>query len=316
MDRWRVWGGGAVLVGAGLIALVAARGSDEVEYVTVEAFRGTLTVTVTATGTLEPVNEVNVGSELSGTAITVEVDFNDAVEAGQVLAILDSQELDERVAQSRAAVESAEASVLSAEATVRETQLDRDRCAALAVRDVCSPQQLDRADAAHARALAESASARAQVSVSQANLQSDLTRRAKAVITSPISGIVIARYLEPGQTMAAAFRTPVLFTLAEDLSKMELIVDVDEADVGTVQEEQIAHFTVDAFPDRPFPARITSVRFAPQTVAGVAAPAPELFEALAPEPPAPSSSKLVTVVVQAAAATAEMTKATPSKIRW
>jgi HlyD family secretion protein len=128
---------------------------------------------------------------------------------------------------------------------------------------------MDAAMAALQRAQADEASAKAQVSEAQATLEANESDLAKAVIYSPINGIVLKRSVEPGQTVAASFQTPVLFTLAEDLTKMELHVDVDEADVGQVKEGQEAAFTVDAYPDRAFPARITQVRYGSQEVEGV-----------------------------------------------
>ena len=231
--------------------------------------RGNLTVVVTATGTLEPVNQVDVGSELSGIIDIVEVDYNDRVELGQVLARLDTDKLQAEVLQSQAALEAAQAKILEAQATVLETHLKSQRCDRLAVKKMCSQEDVDSSVAAYKRARAEEGSARAQVAEARAKLGADQTNFAKAVIHSPIDGIVLVRNVEPGQTVAATLQAPVLFTLAEDLAKMELHVDVDEADVGLVEAGQTAHFTVDAYPERTFPARITQVRFGSQTVDGV-----------------------------------------------
>jgi HlyD family secretion protein len=132
-----------------------------------------------------------------------------------------------------------------------------------------SVHDLDAAKAALARARADEAAARASVDLARATLEVNETDLSKAVIYSPINGIVLTRSVEPGQTVAASFQAPVLFTLAEDLSMMELHVDVDEADVGQVQEGQRAVFTVDAYPDRSFPAHIRQVRYGSKTVDGV-----------------------------------------------
>lgn len=240
-----------------------------VRYQTAEVRKGDLTVTVTATGTLEPVNQVDVGSELSGIIKTVEVDFNDRVSRGQVLARLDTDRLKSRVIEARASLESARSKVEDAKATVLETRLRFERCEKLAKRDLCSKEELDTYNAAQARAKAAEASARSQVAVARATLDGTETELAKAEIRSPIDGLVLDRQIEPGQTVAASLQAPVLFTLAEDLAKMELHVAVDEADVGKINEGQAAVFTVDAYPQRDFDARITQVRFAPQTVEGV-----------------------------------------------
>jgi len=229
-------------------------------------------VTVTATGALEPTNQVDVGSELSGIIKTVEVDYNDRVTVGQILARLDTDKLKAKVLQSKASLESARAKVLEAQATVKETgdQLVRlKEVWELSNKMVPSQQDLDAAQALLHRAKAAEATAKAQVSQAQATLEADETDLAKTVIHSPINGIVLTRNVEPGQTVAASFQAPVLFTLAEDLTKMELHVDVDEADVGQITKGQEAVFSVDAHPGRTFPARITQVRYGAQTVNGV-----------------------------------------------
>lgn len=240
-----------------------------VAFRTVEATRGPLTVTVSATGTLQPVNTVEVGAEISGLIETVLVDFNDRVTKGQVLAVMDTDNLRARVAQSRANLAAASARVEDARATALETATRLNRIKELHARGSASKQELDAQVAAEARARAGLANALAQVNVAEANLAADETTLAKAEIKSPIDGIVLARQVEPGQAVAASLQTPVLFKLAEDLTAMELAVDVDEADIGQVKEGQTAEFTVAAFPDRKFPAVISQVRFAPKTVEGV-----------------------------------------------
>ena len=243
--------------------------SQTVLYSTVEATRGKLTVTVTATGTIQPVNQVDVGSEISGTIKTVLVDYNDRVEQGQVLAILNTDQLQAKVNQARASLALAEAQVKQSEATVIETRKKLRRANELAKSGTCSQEDCDAAQASYDRAVAELARSKAQVAQAQASLDAEQTTLAKATLLSPINGIVLNRDAEPGQTVAASFQTPVLFTLAENLTQMELHVDVDEADVGQVKEGQDANFTVDAYPSKNFPARITEVHFASQTVDGV-----------------------------------------------
>jgi len=239
------------------------------QFVTSEVVRGDLTIQVTATGTLEPVNQVDVGSEMSGIIETVSVDFNDRIKQGQVLARLNTDEQQAKVVQTQAALEVAEARVLQAAATVLETELKLTRCQALAAKGLCPPQDQDAAQAAYARAKADEVSAKAQVSQARATLDVEQARLAKAVIRSPIDGIVLKRQIEPGQTVAASLQAPVLFTLAENLAQMELRVTVDEADIGKVKEGQAASFTVDAYRDQVFPASITQVRLAPLSQGGV-----------------------------------------------
>ncbi|HAA05689.1 MAG TPA: efflux RND transporter periplasmic adaptor subunit [Syntrophobacteraceae bacterium] len=243
-----------------------------VQYRTQEVVRGDLTVIVTATGTLKPTNEVEVGSELSGTAKSVEADYNSKVKVGQVLAKLDTTKLEATLTQSRAALESAKAKVLQAQATVAETLAKLAQL--LVVRRLSNgkvPSQLDidAAEAAFDRAKADQASAKAAVSQAEATVKANETDLSKSIIRSPINGIVLTRSIEPGQTVAATMTTPVLFTLAEDLTQMELHVNVDEADIGKVQEGQEATFSVAAYPNRTFEARITQVRYGSSTTSGV-----------------------------------------------
>lgn len=269
--RW-IWRGGllAALILAVVVYLLLMPAGDQAwRFETAEVQQGDLTVTVTATGTVQPVNQVDVGSELSGTIETVLVDFNDRVQRNQVLAKLDTDRLEAQVIEARASLESARAKVEEARATVVETRVRYQRCEKLAARQLCTAEELDTARAALARARAAEASARAQVAVAQATLEVNETNLGKAEIRSPIDGLVLQRQIEPGQTVAASLQAPVLFTLAEDLTHMELHVAVDEADVGKIAEGQIARFTVDAYPDRSFDASIAQVRFAPQTVEGV-----------------------------------------------
>lgn len=239
------------------------------QYKTQEVKRGSLVITVTATGTLQPLKQVDVGSELSGTIRSVDVDFNDVVKIGQVLARLDTEQLQARVVQSRASLGAAEANLQVALATENETKLKLERQEMLIQKKLTSIEDVDVARAAYQRARASVESARAQVSMSRASLDSDETNLRKSVILSPINGIVLSRMVEPGQTVAASFQTPVLFTLAEDLRQMELNVDVDEADVGQVQQGQNASFSVDAYPDQRFTAKIVSVHYAPKVTQDV-----------------------------------------------
>jgi HlyD family secretion protein len=271
--RWVIVGL-LLVIGAATTAVVWTKGetSNSVQYKVQEAQRGDLTVTVTATGVLEPTNQVDVGSELSGIIKTVAVDFNDRVKVGQVLAKLDTDKLNAQVLESKAALESARSRILEAQATVMETENELGRLKKvreLSGDKVPSQHDLDAAQAALQRARAAESTAKAQVSEAQATLEAKETDLRKTVIYSPINGIVLTRDVDPGQTVAASFQAPVLFTLAEDLTQMELHVDVDEADVGRVREGQDAVFTVDAYQDRHFPARVRQVRYGSETVNGV-----------------------------------------------
>ncbi len=271
--RW-LWLAGALLLIAVVMILLLRSGkkSDTPQYRTEAAEVGTLVVRVSATGKLQPTNQVDVGSELSGIVDQVYVDVNDQVKKGQVLARLDLAKLRDAVAKSRASLAAAQAQVLQTQATVAEARATLSRYRQvyqLSGGKVRSRTEIDTAEANLKRAEANEANARASVAQARATLQSEETDFTKASIRSPINGVVLTREVEPGQTVAASFQAPVLFTLAEDLSKMELQVDVDEADVGQVKKGQKAIFGVDAWPGRQYSAVITRVGYGSQEKDGV-----------------------------------------------
>ncbi|MCC6157894.1 MAG: efflux RND transporter periplasmic adaptor subunit [Deltaproteobacteria bacterium] len=261
----------SAIFGLGIAALVSQAGGRAAvtRFQTEEAVIGELVVTVSATGTLQPTNKVELSSELSGIVAAVLVDENDRVKKGQVLARLDHSKLRDVVNKSRSTLAAAEAQMLQAQATVAETAAALTRLRQLVEISGglgTSQSELETAEANWKRAGANEASARAGVSQARANLQSAETDLGKADIKSPIDGVVLARTVEPGQTVAATFQAPVLFTLAEDLTKMKLQVDIDEADVGQVKEGQNATFAVDAWPGRKYSGVITRVGYGSRTV--------------------------------------------------
>ncbi|MGL4313262.1 MAG: efflux RND transporter periplasmic adaptor subunit [Sphingomonas sp.] len=261
--RYLKWG--AIALGVVLLLLVAQRffsGGAKPEYATAPVERGNLTVTVSATGKLAPTNQVTVGSELSGLVTKVLVDVNDHVTKGQPLAIVDPSRFRDAVNQSQAALNANVAAVAQARATLAQSKATLARYEAVSKLSggrVPAKTEMDQAIADAARAAANLRAAEANVGSAQAALSSNVTQLKKAVIYSPVNGVVLARQIEPGQTVAASFNTPTLFVIAEDLSKMKLEVQIDEADVGDVREGQQASFTVDAFPGAQFPAQITRV---------------------------------------------------------
>ena len=233
-------------------------------YVTQEVQRGQITLTVAANGTLQPTRSVNIGSELSGTVRRVLVDVNDQVKKGQVLVELDTTKLDSQVLRSRASVASAQARLAQAQATMQEARASLSRLeevARLSGGKVPSAAELDTGRAAYERAQADEAAARASVQDARAALATDETNVTKASIRSPIDGVVLSRAVEPGNAVAASLQAVTLLTLAEDLTKLRLEVNVDEADVGSVRPGQKATFTVSAYPSRRYPARTTRVAF-------------------------------------------------------
>nr|WP_315382595.1 efflux RND transporter periplasmic adaptor subunit [uncultured Sphingomonas sp.] len=231
-------------------------------YITAPAEKGALSVTVSATGRLAPIRQVTVGSEISGLVLKVLVDVNDRVTEGQPIAIIDPSRLDDTITQSRATLSANQAAVAQTQATLDEAtaQLRRmEEVSRLSGGKVPAKTELDTARAAVARARANLRSAQANVVSAQASLSSNQTQRFKSIIRSPVNGVVLARQVDAGQTVAAQFSTPNLFVIAQDLTHMKLEVAIDEADVGSVKVGLPASFTVDAFPGRTFPAQITRV---------------------------------------------------------
>jgi HlyD family secretion protein len=263
--RWVRWAVVALVVIVVGWLIFGRGGEDGPKYTTQDVTKGDLTVTVTATGNLEPRNQVDIGSELSGTIRSVAVDVNDEVKAGQVLTKLDTSRLEAQVLQAQSSLASSQARVLQAVARLKESRASYARLQKvreLSGNKLPSQQDMDVAEAAVAQGEGDEAAARAAVAQAQANLDVVKTDLSKTDIKSPINGVVLVRSIEPGQTVASSLQAPVLFTLAEDLKKMELHVSVDEADIGSVQVGQPASFTVDAFPNRQFHATITRVDYA------------------------------------------------------
>lgn len=291
----------ALLLGIAIMYAITAwqatRTTQALQYQTHEVRQGSLTVTVKATGTLNAVITVQVGSQVSGTIKELKADFNSPVKKGQLIARIDPDLFETKLAQAKADLQTAQASVARAEADVANARANRIR-AEVQVRDArikrdsrvqlfheggISQEERDTAQATHDAAVASYdaavasyRSAQAQFEAAQAQVDQKRAAVAQAQvdldhtsIRAPVAGTVVSRNVDVGQTVAATLQAPVLFTLAENLAKMELHVDVDEADVGRVREGQSATFTVDAFPDRTFLARIAQVRYGAKTVSGV-----------------------------------------------
>lgn len=255
--------------GAGLWWVTGRETAPAVVYTTEPSLRTDLVVTVTATGTVEPTTEVEVASELSGILAAVAVDFNDSVTAGQELARLDTTRLAAAQASAAAALAAAEARRDQARTTLAEAEETFRAEEELDQRGVTTHRNLMAAEAAFDRAVAALAIAEADVALARSNLGLAGADLAKAVIRSPIDGVVLNRAAEVGQIVGGSAVATPLFVLAENLAHMELQVDVDEADIGRIAAGQGASFTVDAFGARGFPAAVTEVRFAPEQTDGV-----------------------------------------------
>lgn len=264
--KWLFLTAGLALLGGGIWVFLRRDAGDELptQYVTEPVERGRISLVVTAAGNLAPTNQVIIGSELSGTVASVAVDTNDPVKRGQELARLDTTKLNQQTERSRASLLAAKARVGQAQATVAEAQaalarqeelhrLSEGRTPSRATMET-SRATVTRAEADLDSALADVAGAEAEVGAFERDLE-------KAIIRSPVDGVVLARSIEVGQTVAASFTAPTLFTIAEDLKKMELVVSVSEADIGRVEAGQSASFSVDAWPTRSYTAKVMKVAF-------------------------------------------------------
>lgn len=267
--RWRRWMKfwlPALILLVLVLAIARCAGADnKPEYITAPVTRESLSLSVTATGNLRPTNQVEVGAEVTGPLDQVLVDVNDRVTKGQVIAVINTEIIDQQIAQSRANLNAARAALAQAQATldIDKVQLERlEEVRKISDGRVPSQIELERAAAAVDRDKAALASAQANIDAAEASLRGNLTTRSRAVIRAPVTGVVLARRVEPGQTVVASFNTVTLFVIAEDLSEMQLRVSIDEADVGQVKAGQKATFTVDAYPGRRFPATLERVDLA------------------------------------------------------
>jgi HlyD family secretion protein len=244
-------------------------GPQETPYVTAPAQRGNITQVVSSTGTLQAVVTVQVGSQISGTIEKLFANFNSKVKSGEVVAELNQEKFKAAVDQAKANHGAAQSNLAKARVSVEDTRRTLERARELKKRDLLAQSELDAAQTAHDAALAQLEVNKAQVAQAHAALNQANVDLNNTVIRSPVDGIVISRNVDVGQTVAASLSAPTLFTIANDLAKMEVHTNVDEADVGNVWEGQEVTFTVDAFPARRFRGKVYQVRNAPVNVQGV-----------------------------------------------
>ncbi|MGQ9496164.1 MAG: efflux RND transporter periplasmic adaptor subunit [Thermoanaerobaculaceae bacterium] len=245
----------AAAVGAVAWTFSGKRSAEGSRYLTAPVTRGTVVQSVATTGTLEALTTVKVGSQVSGIIAEIHADFNDRVKKGQVLAVLDPTPFLAAVNQTKAQLERARIQALDAEAKYKRQQ-------ALFQAQLVSEDQLESARAAYHQAMA-------QVTELEAALERAETNLRYSVIRSPIDGVVVSRDYDVGQTVAASFQAPTLFTIAEDLTRMRLNCDVSEADIGQVKEGQLVLFSVDAYPEKEFTGRVTQIRLSPKVANNV-----------------------------------------------
>jgi HlyD family secretion protein len=259
-----------VVVAAAAVAAIALRGrAEDVRYVTAPVERGDVLEVVGATGTLQAVTTVQVGSQVSGTVQSLHADFNSQVKKGQVIARLDPSLLQARLGQSQAALVSAQANVERARATLQDAQQKAARAQQLANENLLPAADLETARATQAEAAAQLKATQASVTQAAANVRQAQVDVAHTVITTPIDGVVVARNVDVGQTVAASLQAPTLFVIANDLSRLQVSASIDEADVGRVRAGQQATFRVDAFPNEEFEGTVEQVRLQPITVQNV-----------------------------------------------
>jgi HlyD family secretion protein len=259
-----------------LIGALAAGGfyfyknkGNGVQFRTEKVTRGDLRASVTATGTVSAVTTVLVGTQVSGTVKEIFVDFNSPVKKGQLLAQIDPALPQARVAQARANLLAAEANVQKAEVALRDARRTLERNRDLFGRNFIARSDLDTAETNEQSAAAQLNAAKAQGEQSRAALLQEETNLQYTRILSPVDGVVISRNVDIGQTVAASFQTPTLFSIAQDLTRMQIDTNVDEADIGRVGVGQVVSFTVDAYPDTTFPGKVSEIRNAPTTVQNV-----------------------------------------------
>ena len=259
-----------VIVGIVLgFTLVNRNRNNTVKYKKEEVEKGDIQAVVVTTGSLNPVTIVDVGSQVSGRIEKLYADFNSKVKQGQVIAELDQSLFQTKVQQNEANYESAKASVEKAKVTLANVKKKHDRALNLFEKELISYEEKESAETQYYNALADLKSAEARLEQAQSQLESSRVDLSHTIIKSPIDGVVISRNVNVGQTVAASFQAPVLFMIANDLSKMQVECSVDEADIGKIKEEQEASFTVDAFPDEKFSGRVIQVRYSPEIIQNV-----------------------------------------------
>ena len=258
----KVWILVAIVVVLAVVAFLLSgnKKKEQVQFNTAEVAPANIVNTVTATGTIEPVTSVTVGTQVSGIVSKLYVDYNSVVKKGQVIAELDKSNLISELNSAKANLEQAKASLASAESSLSYQAANFRRNKTLYQKGLISGNDYESARLSYQTAMASVSSARDQVSAAREQVKKAQTNLGYATITSPIDGIVLSKSVEEGQTVAASFSTPTLFTIAKDLTNMQVVADVDEADIGDVKVGERVTFTVDAYPDNTFSGTVKQVR--------------------------------------------------------
>jgi HlyD family secretion protein len=257
-----------IILASAFIIISKNKGSN-IKYIMGKVTRGDIIETVTATGTVNAVTTVLVGTQVSGTIKDIFVDYNSPVKKNQLIALIDPAPFEAQVEQAKANLLSAKANLLKAETTLIDARRTFERYKELFEKNLIAQSDLDTAETNYEIAKSQVNAAQAQIAQTEATLRYHETNLRYTKIISPVNGIVISRNVDVGQTVAASFQTPTLFTIAQDLTKMQIDTNVDEADIGKIKEGQDVEFTVDAYPDVVFKGKVSQVRNAPITVQNV-----------------------------------------------
>ncbi len=258
-----------VVIAALTTPFILKKQNGKVEYASEPIQKRTITQIVEATGTIEPINTVSIGSQVSGRIDEIFVDYNSIVEKGQQLAQIDTSLFEAQLQQSKANINNAKATLAKNKALLDYDTKTYHRYKNLYDRNLVSKNDLDSAESAYKSDLAQVAAAKASIMQAEANYATASANMGYTKIVSPVKGIVISKEVEVGQTVAASFQTPTLFTVAEDLTKMRIETSVSEADIGKVKEGQEVEYTLDGYPDSVFKGKVTQVRLSPTTESNV-----------------------------------------------
>lgn len=255
----------------GLLCLVYAMISKSTigKYKTERAVKHTIEQVVEASGTINPVNTVSVGSTVSGLMMKVFVDYNSEVKAGQLIALMDTSLFDANCAKAHASLVSAQADYAKQNAITINSRKTYNRCKNLVARNFMARSELDAAEADYLSNKAQLAAMQAKINQAKADVDYAENQRSYAYIYSPVDGVIVTRNVDPGQPVAASFQAPELFTVAKDLKEMQIEVSVSEADIGKIKKGQDVDYTLDGYPDEVFKGKVTQVRISPTTVSNV-----------------------------------------------
>ncbi|MFZ3122529.1 MAG: efflux RND transporter periplasmic adaptor subunit [Thermodesulfovibrionales bacterium] len=260
----------AIVIVLGIVVFIAFRKKENgLNFRTEKISKGDIVETVTASGNVNAVTTVLVGTQVSGTIKTIYADFNSPVKRGQLIAQIDPATFEAQVEQARANLLYAKANLEKADASFIDAKRTMERNKALFSKDLIARSEVDTAETNYETSKAQINASKAQIAQAEASLKVAETNLRYTRIISPVNGIVVSRNVDVGQTVAASFQTPTLFTIAQDLTKMQIDTNVAEADIGKVKQGQTVEFTVDAYPDSPFKGSVSEIRNAPITVQNV-----------------------------------------------